>query len=153
VAQIIETYSEDTESRKKRQEYETLPHHFHEVASETNWYSISANHRTIIKKIRLHKSFFKLKEQTSRTILKIPSNHYNFPTTTPESSKIKDLKQLEVKHAHIDPWYNKRSLQLTIRHTWIWAEGFWLLKLSEKEAIAQMKARIVTANVSRAFAL
>lgn len=33
---IIDTCSEDKESRKKRQEHETLPHHFHEVASETN---------------------------------------------------------------------------------------------------------------------
>lgn len=37
--------------------------------------------------------------------------------------------------------------------TWISAEGFWLLKLSEKEAIAQMNARAVRENVSRAFAL
>jgi len=64
VAQIIDTYSEDKESRKKRQEHETLPHHFHEVASETNWYSISANHSTIIKKNRLYKRFFKLPEQS-----------------------------------------------------------------------------------------
>jgi len=35
-----------------------------------------------------------------------------------------------------------------IANTWISEEGFWLLNLSEKDVIAQMNARAVTANVS-----
>lgn len=39
------------------------------------------------------------------------------------------------------------------RGTWTLAEGEGWLKLSEREAIAQMRARMVTAKVSKAFAL
>lgn len=40
-----------------------------------------------------------------------------------------------------------------VRGTWTWAEGEGWLKLSETEAIAHMRARIVTAKVSKALAL
>lgn len=37
--------------------------------------------------------------------------------------------------------------------TWTWAEGEGELRLSEKEAMAHIRARIVKANVSKALAL
>lgn len=75
-------------------------------------------------------------------------NHITKPQTTSDVFILSYSHQSIHKQIH---HIGRRSIQL--KHTWISAEGFWLLNLSEKDAIAQMKASAVTENVSRAFAL
>lgn len=66
--------------------------------------------------------------------------------------KKRKFTQIMQKGKLINP--QKRAMsKLELGLTWTSADGVGELKLSEREAIAHITARIVTATVSRAFAL